>query len=132
MTERERPEAPSRPGALALSLAGITELVISAVLYGLKIYAASIAFGIGALFVALIANTISAQGRTMERRRGIIPPPMTDQARMMRQIGFSAASLLGTAAVAAAVYQLISGEYLPAAAFGMWALCCAVFALRFR
>ena len=115
-----------------MSLAGITELVISGTLYGLKIYAAAIAFGLGALFVALIANTIAGQARTMQRRRGIVLPPVTDSARLTRQVGFFSAALLGAAAAAGAVVQMVGGEYLPALTFGMWVLCCAVFALRFR
>ncbi len=132
MTEQEHAETTSRPGAIVMSLAGIIELVISAILYGLQIYPAAIAFGIGALFVAMIANTIAGQGRAMQRRRGIVPPPETASARQTRQIGFYTAALLGTAAVAAAVMRMLGGDYLPAVAFGTWALCCAVFALRFH
>lgn len=132
MTEQEHPESTSRPGAIALSLAGITELLMSATLYGLKIYPASIAFGVGALFVALVANAISGQARTMQRRQGIAPAPETEGARRRRQIGFFASTLLGTAAIVAAIIQLTGGGYMPAVAFGTWALCCAVFAMRFR
>ena len=132
MTGREQPEATSRPGAIALSWAGVTELFLSAILYGLKIYPASITFGIGALFVALVANSIVAQGRTMQRRKGITAPPETDGGRRVRQVGFFVSLIFGMVAVAAAVIQLLSGGYLPAITFGVWTLCCAVFAWRFR
>jgi hypothetical protein len=132
MSEQEQAEPTARPGAFALSVAGITELVVSAVLYGLKVYAASIAFGLAALFVAITANAISAQGRDLLRRQGIEPQPETERGRRRRQTAFITAAMFGTAAVGLAVIQLINERFLPASVFGMWALCCAVFALRFR
>jgi hypothetical protein len=132
MTGHERPETTSRPGALALSLAGIMELLISGTLFGIELYAPAIAFGIGALFVALIANAIAGQGRSMQMRRGMAPEPETERARNMRHAGFYGAALLGTGAVIAAIITMVGGDVMPAATFGVWALTCAVFALRFR
>ena len=132
MTGREQPEVTSRPGAIALSWAGVTELIASAVLFAIKIYPASITFAVGALFVAFVANTVAGQARSMQRREGITPPPLTESARRTRHIAFFVALTFGTAAVIAAVVQLVGGGYLPAIIFGVWALCCAVFALRFR
>jgi hypothetical protein len=68
----------------------------------------------------------------MQRRAGIAPPAESNRTRRLRQAGFTTAAALGAAAVIIAVIQLIGEAYLPASAFGMWALCCATFALRFR
>lgn len=132
MSQREREQPTSRPGAIVMSLAGILELCISVVLYGARLYPVAISFGAGALFVALIANTISSQARTMQRRRGITPLPGVAHARRLRQIAFFAAVTLGAGLVVAAVVQLIDSAHLPALTFGIWGLCCATFALRFR
>jgi hypothetical protein len=123
-----------RPAELALSVAGLLEIVISAVLFGLKIYIPAVSFGFAAFFIALVANAIRTQAEQMARRRGEVIPALvsTPQTARLRLIGFIILMVIGLALIAGGVLYLLESQIMAAVTFGSWVLTIAVVAMRLR
>ncbi len=70
MTEPAPPSLPRSPGQLALSIMGWVELGISLILFLLRVYVASAAFGLAALLLTFLATQIRRQRAEYLRRSG--------------------------------------------------------------
>jgi hypothetical protein len=119
---------------MVLAVAGLLEIIISAILFALGIYIPAVSFGVAALFIALIANAIRNQGQQMARRRGepVTPPTYSPQTLRLRRAAFVALILLGIGLLAAGVMYLLAEEYMAAITFATWVLAGAVVAGRLR
>lgn len=129
-----QPEGQSRrnPGAVALSLMGWLELTLSVAMFAVGLPVVSIAFGLSALALGVLAEQV-IKGRAAYRRSiGLDgPEPEIVGAARRGPVGLAliAAAIL---LVPVAIYFTLAAQYMTAVVLIIWALILHMLSLRFR
>lgn len=129
MTEPASPPPPRSPGQLALSVMGWVELGISLILFLLRVYVASAAFGLAALFLTFLATQIRRQRAEYLRRSGReVGSGVAGRGRV--GLAFWAQLGAGAALVLASVVFVGLGKTASAVNFLIWGLALGMLARR--